>query len=80
MLDTNAVRSEVTAVAKARRTMWKIRVLPKKMKVERLIPDEQVNLIWKLNQYALDECGNIRKARLVMDLIHYWITSIACDR
>ena len=47
---------------------------------QKSIPESELRMIWSLFDHVFDSDGNLQDPELGMDLIHWSITMIACDR
>ena len=74
------VREEIVNIVRTRRRKWREKCLPRNESVQKIIPDDQLQVIWQLNKFAVSEDGKILDPNLAMNLVHFYVTQIACDR
>ena len=80
MLDTQDIRQQCQAIRNRRKKLWRSKVMPQFEQKAKQIPESELRMIWSLFAFVLDEYGNLKDVELGMDLMHWCITMISCDR
>ena len=74
-------RDYVKLISQSRKEAWRrkcSKVAPEEN--GKIIPEDQMRIVWKLIQHCFDANGRLIDPRMGMDLVHFIITAIGADR